>query len=42
VLIVGLGAAIAGSGAPHRISAANSAAGGVSISLVGIAALAAG
>jgi ABC-2 type transport system permease protein len=36
VLIVGLGAAIAGSGAPYKISAANSAAGGVSISLLGI------
>ena len=36
VLIVGLGAAIAGSGAPYKISAGNSAAGGVSISLVGI------
>jgi ABC-2 type transport system permease protein len=36
VLIVGLGAAIAGSGAPYKISAANSAAGGATISLVGI------
>ena len=36
VLIVGLGAAIAGSGAPYTISAANSAAGGVSVSLAGI------
>ncbi len=36
VLIVGLGAAIAGSGAPYTISAGNSAAGGVSVSLVGI------
>jgi ABC-type transport system involved in multi-copper enzyme maturation permease subunit len=36
VLIVGLGAAIAGSGAPYKISAANSAAGGVSISLLGL------
>jgi ABC-2 type transport system permease protein len=36
VLIVGLGAAIAGSGAPYTITAANSAAGGVSVSLVGI------
>jgi ABC-2 type transport system permease protein len=36
VLIVGLSAAIAGSGAPYTISAANSAAGGVTISLVGI------
>jgi ABC-type transport system involved in multi-copper enzyme maturation permease subunit len=36
VLIVGLGAAIAGSGAPYKISAGNSAAGGVTLSLVGI------
>jgi len=36
VLIVGLSAAIAGSGAPYKISAANSAAGGVTISLIGI------
>ena len=36
VLIVGLGAAIAGSGTPYKISAGNSAAGGVTISLVGI------
>ena len=36
VLIVGLGAAIAGSGAPYKISAGNSPAGGVTISLVGI------
>jgi hypothetical protein len=36
VLIVGLGAAIAGSGTPYRVSAANSAAGGVTIGLVGI------
>ena len=36
VLIVGLGAAIAGSGAPYKISAGNSAAGGVTISLVGV------
>ena len=36
VLIVGLGAAIAGSGAPYTISAGNSAAGGVTISLVGM------
>ncbi|HEY2269244.1 MAG TPA: ABC transporter permease subunit [Streptosporangiaceae bacterium] len=35
VLIVGLGAAIGGSGAPYTISAGNSAAGGVTISLVG-------
>jgi len=36
VLIVGLGAAIAGSGAPYKISAGNSAAGGVTVSLVGL------
>ena len=36
MLIVGLGAAIGGSGAPYKISAGNSAAGGVTISLVGI------
>jgi ABC-type transport system involved in multi-copper enzyme maturation permease subunit len=36
VLIVGLGAAITGSGTPYKISAGNSAAGGVTISLVGI------
>jgi len=36
VLIVGLGAAIAGSGTPYTISAGNSAAGGVTISLVGV------
>jgi ABC-type transport system involved in multi-copper enzyme maturation permease subunit len=36
VLIVGLGAAITGSGAPYKISAGNSSAGGVTISLVGI------
>ena len=36
VLVVGLGAAIAGSGAPYKISAANSAAGGVTVSLAGI------
>jgi ABC-type transport system involved in multi-copper enzyme maturation permease subunit len=36
VLIVGLGAAVAGSGAPYEISAGNTAAGGVSISLVGV------
>jgi ABC-2 type transport system permease protein len=36
VLIVGLSAAIAGSGAPYKISAANSAAGGITISLIGI------
>ena len=33
VLIVGLGAAIAGSGAPYKISAGNSAAGGVTLSV---------
>jgi ABC-2 type transport system permease protein len=36
VLIVGLGAAIGGSGAPYQISAGNSAAGGVTISLAGV------
>ena len=36
VLIIGLGAAITGSGAPYRVSAANPAAAGVSVSLVGI------
>jgi hypothetical protein len=36
VLIVGLGAAIAGSGTPYKISAGNSAAGGVTVSLVGV------
>ena len=36
VLIVGLGAAIAGSGAPYTISAGNSAAAGVSASLLGL------
>jgi ABC-2 type transport system permease protein len=36
VLIVGLGAAIAGSGAPYQISAGKAAAGGVTISLVGV------
>jgi ABC-2 type transport system permease protein len=36
VLIIGLGAAIAGSGAPYKISSGNSAAGGVTISLVGL------
>jgi ABC-2 type transport system permease protein len=36
VLIVGLGAAITGSGAPYKISAGDSAAGGVTLSLVGI------
>ncbi len=36
VLITGLGAAIAGSGTPYHVSAANSAAGGVSVSLAGL------
>ena len=36
VLIIGLGAAIAGSGAPYRISAGNSAATGVSAALLGV------
>ena len=36
VLIVGLGAAIAGSGAPYNVSAGNSAAAGVSIALLGV------
>jgi ABC-type transport system involved in multi-copper enzyme maturation permease subunit len=36
VLIVGLGAAITGSGPPYKISAGNSAAGGVTISLAGV------
>ncbi len=36
VLIVGLGAAIAGAGAPYHVSAANSAASGVSASLLGL------
>jgi len=36
VLIVGLGAAIAGSGTPYHVSAGNSAAGGITISLLGI------
>jgi ABC-2 type transport system permease protein len=36
VLIVGLGAAIAGSGTPYKISAGNSAVGGVTVSLVGV------
>ena len=36
VLVVGLGAAIAGSGTTYQVSAANSAAGGVTVSLVGI------
>jgi ABC-2 type transport system permease protein len=36
VLIVGLGAAITGSGPPYKISTGNSAAGGVTISLAGV------
>jgi hypothetical protein len=36
VLIVGLGAAIAGSGTPYKVSAGNSAATGVSASLLGL------
>ena len=36
VLIVGLGAAIAGSGPPYHVSAASSAAAGVSASLLGL------
>jgi ABC-2 type transport system permease protein len=36
VLIIGLGAAIAGSGTPYRVSAGNSAAAGVSVSLAGV------
>jgi ABC-2 type transport system permease protein len=36
VLIIGLGAAIAGSGTPYRISAGNSAATGVSAALLGV------
>ena len=36
VLIVGLSAAIAGSGAPYQISAADPAAGGVTITLAGV------
>jgi ABC-type transport system involved in multi-copper enzyme maturation permease subunit len=36
VLIVGVGAAITGSGPPYTISAGNSAAGGVAVSLAGI------
>ena len=36
VLIVGLGAAIAGSGTPYHVSAGNSAAAGVSVSLLGV------
>jgi ABC-2 type transport system permease protein len=36
VLIVGVGAAITGSGTPYKISAGNSAAGGVAVSLAGV------
>ena len=36
MLIVGVGAAITGSGTPYRISAGNSAASGVAISLAGV------
>jgi ABC-type transport system involved in multi-copper enzyme maturation permease subunit len=36
VLVIGLGAAIAGSGPPYKISAGNSAAGGVAVSLAGV------
>ena len=36
VLIVGLGAAIAGSGTAYRVSAANTAANGVSVALLGV------
>jgi ABC-2 type transport system permease protein len=36
VLIVGLGAAITGSGTPYKISAGNPAAGGVAVSLAGV------
>ena len=36
MLIVGLGAAITGSGAPYKISAGNPAAGGVAVSLAGV------
>jgi ABC-2 type transport system permease protein len=36
VLIVGLGAAIAGSGAPYKISAGNTAAAGISTALLGV------
>ena len=36
MLIVGLGAAIAGSGTPYHVSAGNSAATGVSASLLGL------
>ena len=35
-LIVGLGAAIAGSGTPYKISAGNTAAAGVSVALIGV------
>jgi len=36
VLIVGLGAAVAGQERPYRVSAANSAAGGITLSLIGV------
>jgi ABC-2 type transport system permease protein len=36
VLIVGLGAAIAGSGTPYQVSAGNTAANGVSVALIGV------
>jgi ABC-2 type transport system permease protein len=36
VLIVGLGAAIAGSGTPYKVSAGNTAANGVSVALIGV------
>jgi ABC-2 type transport system permease protein len=36
VLIVGLGAAIAGSGTPYQVSAGNTAAAGVSVALLGV------
>jgi ABC-2 type transport system permease protein len=36
VLIVGLGAAVAGSGAPYKVSAADSAAAGISLALLGV------
>ena len=36
VLIVGLGAAITGSGTPYHVSAGNSAAGGITVSLAGV------
>jgi ABC-type transport system involved in multi-copper enzyme maturation permease subunit len=36
VLIVGLGAAVAGSGTPYQVSAGNTAASGVSVALIGV------